>query len=88
MHGKTSEIHHDGGGVFDGLPVPFSAMRYHSLVVEESTLPPEFVVTARTAEGEVMGLRHREWPLEGVQFHPESYRTGAGLDLLRNFLRR
>ena len=88
MHGKTSEIHHDGGGVFDGLPVPFSAMRYHSLVVEESTLPPEFVVTARTDEGEVMGLRHREWPLEGVQFHPESYRTGAGLDLLRNFLRR
>ena len=88
MHGKTSEIHHDGAGVFDGLPVPFSAMRYHSLVVDESTLPPEFVVTARTADGEVMGLRHREWPLEGVQFHPESYRTGAGLDLLRNFVRR
>jgi len=62
-------------------------MRYHSLVVDESTLPEGFVVTARTGDGEVMGLRHRTWPLEGVQFHPESYRTGAGLDLLRNFLK-
>ena len=88
MHGKTSEIRHDGEGVFAGLPNPFSAMRYHSLVVDEAALPPEFIVTARTAEGEVMGLRHREWPLEGVQFHPESYRTATGVDLLRNFLRR
>jgi anthranilate synthase/aminodeoxychorismate synthase-like glutamine amidotransferase len=88
MHGKTSAIRHDGAGIFAGLPNPFPAMRYHSLVVDESTLPPDFVVTARTDDGEVMGLRHREWPLEGVQFHPESYRTDAGLDLLRNFLAR
>ena len=88
MHGKTSEIRHDGEGVFARLPNPFSAMRYHSLVVDETTLPAEFIVTARTGDDEVMGLRHREWPLEGVQFHPESYRTGAGIDLLRNFLSR
>jgi para-aminobenzoate synthetase component II len=87
MHGKTSEIRHDGLGVFASLPNPFSAMRYHSLVVEESTLPPEFAVTARTDDGEIMGLRHKDWPLEGVQFHPESYRTDEGLGLLRNFLR-
>jgi anthranilate synthase/aminodeoxychorismate synthase-like glutamine amidotransferase len=87
MHGKTSEIRHDGRGVFESLPNPFSAMRYHSLVVEESTLPAEFVITARTDDGEVMGLRHRDWALEGVQFHPESYRTDEGLGLLRNFLR-
>jgi anthranilate synthase/aminodeoxychorismate synthase-like glutamine amidotransferase len=86
MHGKTSDILHDAAGVYEGLPNPFPAMRYHSLVVDESTLPEGFVVTARTGDGEVMGLRHRTWPLEGVQFHPESYRTGAGLDLLRNFL--
>ena len=88
MHGKTSEIRHDGEGVFARLPNPFPAMRYHSLVVDESTLPAEFVVTARTGSNEVMGLRHRDWPLEGVQFHPESYRTGAGMDLLRNFMAR
>jgi anthranilate synthase/aminodeoxychorismate synthase-like glutamine amidotransferase len=88
MHGKTSEIRHDGAGVFAGLPNPFSAMRYHSLVVDERSLPAEFAVSARTADGEVMGFRHREWPLEGVQFHPESYRTEAGTALLRNFLRR
>ena len=86
MHGKTSEIRHDGRGVFAQLPNPFSAMRYHSLVVDETSLPEEFVVTARSDDGEVMGLRHREWPLEGVQFHPESYRTGEGLGLLRNFV--
>src|SRR6185295_10181174 len=85
---SNSEIRHDGAGVFAGLPNPFSAMRYHSLVVDEATLPPEFVVTARTGDDEVMGFRHREWPLEGVQFHPESYRTDAGLALLRNFLAR
>ena len=88
MHGKTSDIRHDGEGVFARLPNPFPAMRYHSLVVDESTLPAEFVVTARTGDREVMGLRHRDWPLEGVQFHPESYRTGAGMDLLKNFLAR
>ena len=86
MHGKTSPILHDGTGVFAGLPSPFPAMRYHSLVVDEATLPPELTVTARTEEGEVMGLRHREWPLEGVQFHPESYRTETGISLLRTFL--
>jgi anthranilate synthase/aminodeoxychorismate synthase-like glutamine amidotransferase len=86
MHGKTSEIRHDGAGLYAGLPNPFPAMRYHSLIVDETALPEDFVVTARTEEGDVMGLRHRTWPLEGVQFHPESYRTGAGLDLLKNFL--
>jgi anthranilate synthase component II len=88
MHGKTSEIRHDGEGVFAGLPNPFVAMRYHSLAVDETTLPPELRVTARTPEGEVMGLRHASWPLEGVQFHPESYRTDAGVTLLENFLKR
>ncbi len=87
MHGKTSDVLHGGAGVFAGLPSPFEAMRYHSLVVDETTLPGGLEVTARTGEGEIMGLRHREWPLQGVQFHPESYRTPAGLDLLRNFLR-
>ncbi|HVR86496.1 MAG TPA: aminodeoxychorismate/anthranilate synthase component II [Planctomycetota bacterium] len=87
MHGKTSDIRHDGARLYAGLPNPFPAMRYHSLIVEESTLPEDFTVTARTDDGEVMGLRHKSWPLEGVQFHPESYRTDAGLDLLRNFLR-
>jgi len=86
MHGKTSEIRHDGSHLYAGLPNPFPAMRYHSLVVDETTLPADFVVTARSAEGEIMGLRHKTWPLEGVQFHPESYRTETGLDLLRNFL--
>jgi anthranilate synthase/aminodeoxychorismate synthase-like glutamine amidotransferase len=88
VHGKTSQIRHDGAGVFEGLPNPLRAMRYHSLAVDETTLPPELAVSARSEEGEVMGLRHRTWPLEGVQFHPESYRTEAGTDLLRNFLRR
>jgi anthranilate synthase/aminodeoxychorismate synthase-like glutamine amidotransferase len=87
MHGKTSEIRHDGSGLYAGLPNPFPAMRYHSLIVEEATLSRDFVVTARSEDGEIMGLRHRSWPLEGVQFHPESYRTPAGLDLLKNFLR-
>jgi anthranilate synthase/aminodeoxychorismate synthase-like glutamine amidotransferase len=86
VHGKTSAVRHDGSGVFAGLPDPLEAMRYHSLVVDETTLPAELRVTARTDEGEIMGLRHREWPLEGIQFHPESYRTPAGVALLRNFL--
>ena len=86
MHGKTSLVHHDGAGVLRDLPSPFEAMRYHSLLVEERDLPSHLVVTARSEEGEVMGLRHTEWPLEGVQFHPESYRTGVGMSLLGNFL--
>ncbi|HEU4339756.1 MAG TPA: aminodeoxychorismate/anthranilate synthase component II [Planctomycetota bacterium] len=88
FHGKTSPVTHDGRGVFAGLESPMAAMRYHSLVVDETTLPPELEATARTESGEVMGLRHRTQPIEGVQFHPESYRTPAGLELLRNFLRK
>ncbi|WP_456371440.1 anthranilate synthase component II [Thermodesulfatator atlanticus] len=75
MHGKTSQIEHDGQGVFQGIPSPFEAMRYHSLVIEEKTLPAELVVTARDEEGEIMGVRHKEFPVEGVQFHPESIGT-------------
>jgi anthranilate synthase/aminodeoxychorismate synthase-like glutamine amidotransferase len=87
MHGKTSEIEHDGRGLFAGLPRPFTATRYHSLVVARETVPDELEVSAWTADGVVMGLRHRSRPLEGVQFHPESILTTAGKDLLRNFLR-
>jgi anthranilate synthase/aminodeoxychorismate synthase-like glutamine amidotransferase len=87
MHGKTSEIHHDGRSVFSGLPVPFTATRYHSLVVDRESVPACLEVTAWTEDGVVMGLRHREHLLEGVQFHPESILTSAGKDLLRNFLR-
>jgi anthranilate synthase/aminodeoxychorismate synthase-like glutamine amidotransferase len=87
VHGKTSPISHDGAGVFAGLPNPLTAMRYHSLAVDEKTLSADFAVTARADDGEVMGLRHRSWPLEGVQFHPESYRTEAGMELLRNFVK-
>ena len=86
MHGKTSLIRHDGTGVFAGLPQPFEATRYHSLVVERSSVPPELEVTAWTDDGTVMGLRHRTLAVEGVQFHPESILTGSGHDLLRNFL--
>jgi anthranilate synthase/aminodeoxychorismate synthase-like glutamine amidotransferase len=86
MHGKTSLIRHDGTGVFAGLPDPLEATRYHSLVVEPLTLPDCFEVTARTDDGTIMGLRHRELPIEGVQFHPESILTVGGHDLLRNFL--
>jgi anthranilate synthase component II len=86
MHGKTSEIHHDGRTVFAGLPRPFTATRYHSLVVERASVPECLKVTAWTDDGVVMGLRHRDHPLEGVQFHPESILTTAGKDLLRNFL--
>lgn len=75
MHGKVSQIYHDGKGVFQGLPNPFSAMRYHSLAVDPGTLPAEFEVTARSEDGEIMGIRHRRYPLEGVQFHPESIGT-------------
>ena len=86
MHGKTSEIHHDGRGVFTGLPVPFTATRYHSLVVERASVPASLEITAWTDDGIVMGLRHREHALEGVQFHPESILTTVGKDLLHNFL--
>jgi para-aminobenzoate synthetase component II len=88
MHGKTSEIHHDGRTVFAGLPQAFTATRYHSLVVARETVPECLEVSAWTADGVVMGLRHRQHLLEGVQFHPESILTGAGKDLLRNFLGR
>ncbi len=86
MHGKTSPMHHDGRGVFTGLPNPFDGMRYHSLIVEEETLPDCLVITARTDEGELMAVRHTSLPLEGVQFHPESIMTPAGIRLLRNFM--
>ncbi|MGI9535730.1 MAG: anthranilate synthase component II [Desulfocapsaceae bacterium] len=86
MHGKTSPIHHDGKGVFTGLPNPFEGMRYHSLVVEEQNLPDVLSITAWTDQKELMGLRHAEIPVEGVQFHPESIMTPAGKQLLRNFM--
>jgi anthranilate synthase/aminodeoxychorismate synthase-like glutamine amidotransferase len=87
MHGKTSTIEHNGRGVFSGLTAPFLASRYHSLVVSEEALPGELEVTARTQEdGTIMGLRHRTWPVHGVQFHPESILTGEGRRILRNFL--
>ncbi len=86
VHGKTALIHHQGVGVLRGLPQPFEAIRYHSLVVERETLPAALEVTAQTADGLIMGLRHREYPIHGVQFHPESIMTRAGKDILRNFL--
>jgi anthranilate synthase component 2 len=86
MHGKTSPIHHTGRELFQGLTDPFEATRYHSLVVDRSTLPTCLEVTAWVEEGEIMALRHRELPLWGVQFHPESILTVGGMDLLRNFL--
>jgi anthranilate synthase/aminodeoxychorismate synthase-like glutamine amidotransferase len=85
-HGKTSEVRHDGLGVLRGLPSPLRAARYHSLAVEEGSLPAALAVTARSEDGVVMGLRHREWAVEGVQFHPESFLTASGPALLRNFL--
>jgi anthranilate synthase component II len=86
MHGKTSEIHHDGSGLFAGLPNPFVATRYHSLVVRPESVPDEFEVTATSTDGVIMGLRHRSLPVEGVQFHPESVLTASGPALLANFL--
>ena len=86
MHGKTSPITHDGRGVYTGLPNPFDAMRYHSLVVNEANLPDCLMVTARSDQGELMGLRHKTLPVEGVQFHPESIMTPNGVALLNNFL--
>jgi anthranilate synthase/aminodeoxychorismate synthase-like glutamine amidotransferase len=87
MHGKTSFVSHDGRGVFEGLPDPFEATRYHSLAVLEDSLPDELEVTARTEDGEIMGLRHRELAVHGVQFHPESILSGEGKNLLANFLK-
>jgi len=86
MHGKTSMIHHDGKGVFRGLPDPFEAIRYHSLAIYEEDLPDDLEVTARTDSGIIMGVRHRTHPVEGIQFHPESIMTKVGKDLLKNFL--
>lgn len=88
MHGKTSWIHHDGTGVFAGLPNPFEATRYHSLVIDRPTFQhPDFTINACTDENEVMGVRHRRWPLHGVQFHPESFLTTEGSSLLANFVK-
>ena len=87
MHGKTSPIVHEGDGVFRTLPNPFEATRYHSLIVRRESLPPELEITAETAQSEIMGLRHRRYPIQGVQFHPESIMTEVGKRLLLNFLR-
>lgn len=88
MHGKTSAIHHLSTSVFEGLSNPFTATRYHSLIVEKESLPDCLEITAWTEEGEIMGLRHKEYPIEGVQFHPESIITDHGHQMLRNFLKR
>ncbi|MBM7580674.1 aminodeoxychorismate/anthranilate synthase component II [Jeotgalibacillus terrae] len=86
MHGKTSDIYHDGKGVYKDLPMPFTATRYHSLIVEKHTLPDELLITSWTDQGEIMGIRHTELAVEGVQFHPESIMTDQGKKLLQNFL--
>ena len=87
LHGKTSLIHHDGKTIYEGLPNPFEATRYHSLVIEKESLPDSFEISAKTEDGVIMGVRHRDMPLEGVQFHPESILTKAGKGLLKNFLK-
>jgi len=86
MHGKTSQVHHGGQGIFAGLPSPIEGNRYHSLIVERATLPADLEITAETADRLIMGLKHRTYPVEGVQFHPESIMTPSGKDILRNFL--
>jgi len=86
MHGKSSLIHHNGKGIMGGLPNPFPAIRYHSLVIMRDRLPGCLEITAWTDDGEIMGLRHKQHPVEGIQFHPESFMTEAGKDVLRNFL--
>jgi anthranilate synthase/aminodeoxychorismate synthase-like glutamine amidotransferase len=87
MHGKTSIINHDGKTIFENLPNPFEATRYHSLVIERESIPDELEISAETDDGEIMGVRHKEYIIEGVQFHPESILTKVGKDLLRNFLK-
>jgi anthranilate synthase/aminodeoxychorismate synthase-like glutamine amidotransferase len=86
MHGRTSAVFNDGKTIFQGLPNPFQAGRYHSLIIDRETLPAEFIVSAYTAEGEIMGIRHRSYPLEGIQFHPESILTPQGKRMIKNFL--
>jgi para-aminobenzoate synthetase component 2 len=88
MHGKTSLVKHDGKTIFDGVENPFTATRYHSLIVKRATLPSCFDITAETEDGEIMAIRHKELPIEGVQFHPESIMTGKGKQLLRNFINK
>lgn len=87
MHGKVSQVNADGQGVFTGIANPFAAMRYHSLAVAENSTPSEFIVTAKADDGEIMGIRHKELPIEGIQFHPESIKTVVGKRILRNFLK-
>ena len=87
MHGKISEITHDGKGLFDGVPNPFKAVRYHSLIIDENTLPNDFEITARSDSGIIQGIRHKSLSLEGVQFHPESIETEHGKKILNNFLK-
>jgi anthranilate synthase/aminodeoxychorismate synthase-like glutamine amidotransferase len=88
MHGKTDQIYHDGKTIYAGMPNPFTATRYHSLIINPGTLPPEFEISSWTEKDEIMGVRHKTWPLEGVQFHPESFLTEQGERLLANFLKK
>ena len=88
MHGKTDRIHHDSKTIYAGMPNPFTATRYHSLIIRQGTLPAEFEISSWTDQDEIMGVRHKTWPLEGVQFHPESFLTEQGEKLLGNFLKK
>ena len=88
MHGKTDQIHHDGRTIYVGMPNPFTATRYHSLIIRQGTMPPEFEISSWTDQNEIMGVRHKTWPLEGVQYHPESFLTEQGEKLLGNFLKK
>ncbi|MEM5810214.1 MAG: gamma-glutamyl-gamma-aminobutyrate hydrolase family protein, partial [Candidatus Aenigmatarchaeota archaeon] len=87
MHGKTSDIYHNGKGLFEGIPSPFKAVRYHSLVIDEKTVPEDIQITARSDDGEIMAIEHKKYPIWGVQFHPESILTEYGKKLLENFLK-
>jgi anthranilate synthase/aminodeoxychorismate synthase-like glutamine amidotransferase len=88
MHGKTDQIHHDGRTIYQDMPNPFTATRYHSLIIRNGTLPPEYEISAWTGKNEIMGVRHKTWPREGVQYHPESFLTEQGGKLLKNFLKK
>ncbi len=88
MHGKTDQIHHDGRTIYEGMPNPFTATRYHSLIIRNGTLPDDYEISSWTDHNEIMGVRHKTWPLEGVQYHPESFLTEQGARLLRNFLNK